>query len=215
MIIREYNIDDLKLKYHVFINQIKLNDNRNTLNKLITLMDDLSKEYEGTVFQFFNDSYLLNQEHVFSACYFLQKAFHNGINISNNKSIEFLLYLATNRQIKVSIGAFGIRDDDLNEGLLSYCVISQLDNFNDISAKILQELNAFEAKITINDQTVEKFDRVKGYFKISDNQILSVLNSYGIKDFDMSQITGSLNILFKALHDLICEKMALLSLEKI
>ncbi|MFX1504074.1 MAG: hypothetical protein ACFFDH_24150, partial [Promethearchaeota archaeon] len=68
-----------------------------------------------------------------------------------------------------------------------------------------------EEKITINDQSNNKINLIKNFFEISDNQLNTVQRSYGIKP-NNSKI--SLNSIVLALYDLICEKMALLYVEK-
>ncbi len=212
MIIKEFDIPDLKLNYFVGINQIKLMDKKYDLNQIFDLIESLQKSYEGSLVQFFNDKYVLNQDHVFTACYYVQKAFLNNSNISNKKNIEFFLYLATNRQINPSIKNFGLNEMH-NE--LNFCIISPKNNISEINNAIKNSLGNAEKKITLNDKSIEKYNKIKEYFKISENQLRVVLNSYSSTNFNNSQIDGNLDNLYISMHDLICEKMALLSLEKI
>ncbi|MFX0075288.1 MAG: hypothetical protein ACFE96_07595 [Candidatus Hermodarchaeota archaeon] len=60
----------------------------------------------------------------------------------------------------------------------------------------------------------DKYSFFKDYFKFSDNQILTVLKSYGYHNSILDKKTKNLEDLFRVLNDLICEKMVLLSLEK-
>lgn len=228
MIEKEFNIDDLNLKYFVGINQINI-DLKKILEKIelkgktdaikikivIDLIERIQSEYEGSMVQFFSDKYVLNRDHIYIACYNFLKAFNNKENISNRQNIEFLLYLSTKRQIKKAIEAFGIKNADLESGKLNYCIVSRKSNMSEINGAILQNLEAHEVEFTIDLQDVNKINQIKTYFKISNNQIKSVFNSYGIKIHDDAPTTENLDSIVLALSDLICEKMALLSLEKI
>ncbi len=217
MIIKEFSIPDLKLNYFVGINQIKLMDKKLDLNQIFDLIETLQKSYEGSIIQFFNEEYVLNQDHVFTACFYVQKAFLNNTNMSNKKNIEFFLYLATNRQISPSIKNFGLNEIKIKKKkYVCVCVISPKNNISEINNAIKNNLGGnAEKDITINDKSIEKFNKIKEYFKISENQLRVVLNSYSSADFNNFQIDGNLDILYVSMHDLICEKMALLSLEKI
>lgn len=223
MINKEFNINDFSLNYSIGINQIeidldnlvgshKLNNENEILDFLLNLSEEIQNAYKDTMVQFFSDLYVLSQDHILTASYYVLKAFYNEVNISKSKNIEFLLYLNAQRQIKKAIESFGI---DLKSKNLSYCIISTENNLNEINKEIIQNLNAFEVEITLNNKTVEKFNRIKNFYEISDNQIKSVLNSYGFEPFNKNSIAHNLDNIFVALYDLVCEKMSLLSLEKI
>lgn len=211
MIVKKFYISDLDLKYLVGINQVRNFDI--TLDFILNLTEKIQNDHKNSTLQFFSDRYILNQDHIFTACYYTQKAFTDKTNISKRKNIELLLYLATNRQIKNALEAFGINLK--SDKIISYVIISNENNLNKINEEILQSLGANEIELTINDQSVKKFNQIKSYFEISDNQINSVLNSYGVKEINNDLITNNLNNLFLAIYDLICEKMAFLSLERI
>ncbi|MFX1599956.1 MAG: KEOPS complex subunit Cgi121 [Promethearchaeota archaeon] len=222
MIAKEFRIHDLNLHYYVGINQIRiqfkrfvdfynLDNESKTIDQFFSIIEEIQHKNENSVIQFINDKYILNQDHIFTACYYLEKAFLQDINISNKKNIEFLLYLATNRQIHKSIEGFGISFSDLSKNRLTYCIISPLNNLDNISVELSSALNAEEEELTINDQSTNKINLIKNYFEITDSQLNSVLKSYGIIA-DNSDI--SLSSIVSALYDLICEKMALLHIEK-
>ncbi|UCD01315.1 MAG: hypothetical protein JSV23_10605 [Promethearchaeota archaeon] len=222
MIVKEFNIDELNLTYFVGINQIKMTSNRfldfygkdkkeNILDQFFKIIEELQNKNENSVIQFIKDKYILNQDHIFTACYYLQKAFQQKSNISNKKNIELLLYLATNRQISKSIEAFGIDYPDLNKKCLTLCIISPINNLNNINNELLRILDAEDIELKINNQSHAKFNSIKEFFEISENQLLPILRSYNI---NTKRSELSLNFMFLALYDLICEKMALLSLEK-
>lgn len=226
MIVKKVFIKDSKLQYFIGINTIIFNLNEllknhalkneiEALNFLFNLIERMQGKYNNILVQFFKDKYILNQEHVLIACYHAQKAFLDNLNISKKKNIELFLYLAANRQIKKSIEAFGIIPTDLIKEKLTYLVISHENNLNNINNEILKQINAKEIKTTLNTRSIEKYRKIKNFFEISDNQIEIVLNSLEMVNYNGEKTVDNLEALFMALLDLICEKMTLLSLEKL
>lgn len=226
MIIKEFNVSDINLKYFVGINQISidlsklLDENKRgnqtqAIDFIFEVIEKVQNTFKGATIQIFSNDNVLDQNHIFNACYFMQKAFLNNLNISNKKNIELLLYLATKRQIKIGIEAFGIKYSDLKKGELHYCIISNENNIYEINKEIMQILQAKEVQLNMNDRSLDKFDKIKNLFEITDNQIRTVLNSYGIKNINKDPMSYKLEDLYLALNDLICEKMTLLSLEKL
>jgi hypothetical protein len=78
----------------------------------------------------------------------------------------------------------------------------------------MQFLSAHELELEINNLSTEKLKRIIEFYDFSEKQIISVLNSYGIKKKSQNEIENDVNSLSLAIFDLICEKMALLNLEK-
>lgn len=200
--------------YYVGINQIEIDSKDIQINKLVELIEIVNSNYKNTVLQFFNDRYILNLEHILHACYFVQKAFYAQNNISNKKNLELFLYLAAKRQIKLSLHFFGVKSYNFQNKRISYCIISSEDNMKQLNIEINKYLNSKEISLNLGELSIEKFNRVKKYFEFSDNQILTVLRSYGYKHDILDINSLKLESLYNALNDLICEKMALLSLEK-
>ncbi|MFX1417900.1 MAG: KEOPS complex subunit Cgi121 [Promethearchaeota archaeon] len=222
MIVKGFNIKVINLHFFVGINQIRLDydkfisfsnihNKRNALDYFFAILEEIQNKNKNTIIQFIKEKYILNQDHIFTPCYYAEKSFLQKTNISNKKNIELLLYLATNRQINKSIDAFGIDNSDLKKKILTYCIISPLNNFNKINDELISALNAEQKEMTINNLTDDKINLIKEYFELSDNQINSVLKSYGII---MSSSESNLKCVKSALYDLICEKMALLHIEK-
>ena len=211
----KFSIPDLDLTYFVGLNQIKLKNKIFELNQLFELIEETQTSYMDSTIQFFNDKYIIDQDHVFTACYYVQKAFLYNINISNQPNIELFLYLATNRQITPSIEAFGVSEINLEIKALNFCMISPNDNITEINKTLIKKLGANEIFFDLNIKTHEKFNRIKSYFEITDNQIKSVLNSYGLRKKNITLTDENLDNYVVALKDLIYEKMALLSLEKV
>jgi len=215
MITKSIIINEIDLKYSVGISKIQLGSSSLSLEDLFKLIEDIQKDKKGSMIQFFNDELILNSEHVFNACYFTIKAFNNGINISNQKNLEFILYLASKRQIKQSLNDFGLNFTHISNKELTYCIISSSKELSLIDEVMLQKLNAKHLPLDLNNKNYDKFKRVKDYFQISDNQISVVLKTYGLNFLSKTPTEEDLINLYNVLNDLICEKMALLSLEKI
>ncbi len=222
MIVKEFYIEDLSLNYFVGIEQVKIdlekflhhyniNNEEKAIVQFFNIIDGIQDKNENLMIQFIKDKYILSQDHIFIASYFLQKAFKQKINISNKKNIEFLLYLAVNRQINKSIQAFGIEFFDLKNSLLTLCIVSPFDIINSVWNDLYPAVFAQEQKLTIDHKSLTKYHLIKDFYGILDNQVDSVLRSYGN---DKKKIEFNLTLKFSALFDLICEKMALLSVEK-
>ncbi|MHA2281059.1 MAG: KEOPS complex subunit Cgi121 [Promethearchaeota archaeon] len=226
MIVKDCYIEHMDLNYYVGISQIKIelgqflevNNIKNKeegLNYLFKVIEELQNKNKESTIQIFKDNYVLNQDHIFIACYYLQKALFHKTLISNKKSIELLLYLSTHRQINKGIKSFGVDTRDLNKGEFIICIISPINNLYMINNAIMENLNATEVKISINDLNSEKLRDIIKFYELSELQIKSVLNSYGIKNVNLGNPKTNLHEISSAIFDLLCEKMALLNLEKI
>jgi len=211
-----YSITNLEgvSNYHIGINQIEIDPKEIQLKELVELIEVIQSQHEDTVLQFFNDKYILNPEHVLHACYFVQKAFSTKSNISNKKNLELLLYLATKRQIKLSLEFFGVNSYNLHNKRISFCIISLKDNIQQVNIEINSYLHSKDIGLNLGEKSIDKFKIVKSYFEFSDNQVLTVLKAYGYKNDILDINSLNLESLYEVLTDLICEKMALLSLEK-
>ena len=226
MIVKDFNIKQMDLHYYVGINQIKIELDQfleaykilnveEALNYLFKIIEELQNKHKDLIIQLVRETYVLNQDHIFVACYYLQKALFHDTLISNKKNIEMLLYLSTHRQIGKGIKTFGVDARELKKGTFIICIISPINNLNLINNEILEALKATEIGISINDLTSEKIKEIIHFYEFSELQIKSVLNSYGIKNINFEKPKNNLLDISFALFDLICEKMALLNLEKI
>ncbi|MHA1335279.1 MAG: KEOPS complex subunit Cgi121 [Promethearchaeota archaeon] len=226
MMIRNFKINELDLNYNVGINRIKIdfenlmrnkniNKKESLLDYLLELINRIQEEYKDISVQFFDDSLVLNEKHLFSACYYAVKSFKLNFNISKSKNIEILLYLSGKRQIKNSIEAFGLKLNNFEKGSLNYCIISFENNLYEINEKIIKELNAKPIDFSLNHPSVEKIENIIKFFDFSEDQINSILRSYGQKNYIELLENNVFEYIIDTLYDLICEKMALLSLEKL
>jgi len=212
MINEDFSLEDPGLNYSIIISTLELKKNIYSLDELFRIINKMQDKFEDSIIQLFNDEYVVNNKHIFYAIYFSEKAFKQKINISNKKSIEFLLYLAANRQIKIALQSFGIKIQNLKRGILNVCIASQNDRVSEIYRELTDLINVKELKTNFNVISKEKISKIRKFFEFSDNQIFSILNSSNLdKITNIHKVDPS--ILNDALLDLICEKMALLSLE--
>ena len=163
MIIEEFNIDVLKLNYFVGLTCIEFDGLKYELNQFLTLIEEIQERNKDFVILFFEDQYVVNKEHIYSAIYFAQRAFSQEINISNKKNIEILLYLATKRQIKHGIENFGVKRESLQEGRINICFISPENNIEEIFREILKIFNAKEIEFEIKQKSIEKYKIIKNF----------------------------------------------------
>ncbi|TFG07347.1 MAG: hypothetical protein EU539_05185 [Promethearchaeota archaeon] len=222
MIVKKFNVNQFELQYSVgvgklrvcadeLIDEMNLTKENELLDSILNVIERIEHDYKDITIQLFSDKYIINQNHVFNACYFTQKAFLNNSNISNRKNIELLLYMAANRQIKIAIDAFGIGIRNLKKGELCYCIISAADNLLTVNEAILRSLKAEEIDFNIGITSKNKIKELSGFFDIADVQINIILKSYGIKKVK----NATFEQVSVALNDLLCERMTLLSLEKL
>jgi len=212
MIEKEFHLEEQNMSYSVILNTLKLNE-RYSIDVIFGIINNLQDKYEDSIIQFFNDDYIVNQKHIFYAVYFSQKAFQQNINISNKLSIEFLLYLAANRQIKIAIESFGISNYDIENGSLNVCIASNKKQVMQIYKELLKLLNVEEIIPKFNEISTEKIQRIKKYYEISKNQISTILSSLNSRNITEIGEVEKLDNIADVCLDLIREKMTLLSLE--
>lgn len=215
MITEQFFIEEMELSYSVLISKVRLSEREYTLEEIFKLIEDSQEKNPDIILQFFDPEIILNEDHIFSAIYFMLKAFQEGINISNKKNIELLLYLSANRQIKKALTFVGISEKNLKDGELYYCIISKNTNIEVNNEEILEALDAETVEFDLNNQTFEKFNKVRKFFKISDEELTVVLNSYGIDVPEVNLNNQNIDDYYYSLLDLIGERMALLSLNNV
>jgi len=213
MIIKAFNIKEKN--YYIRLSQFNVNLLNFTFEQFFKIFEEIQQKFNKLVIQLFNDKFVLNSEHIFNACYYLEKAFLNNHNISNKKNIEFLLYLAANRQIKIALEDFGINNEIFNKGFINLCIISSESRFQSLILEFERIFNINRIDFVLDNYSLKKYEEIKLYYDFADYQIETILASYH-KKIDLKEIQDSdLPILYLALNDLICEKMALLYLEKV
>ena len=208
-----YNLET-GLKIYIGITEVSLNIENISSNKLLSLSNYIDINYDNALLQFFNSKYILNSEHIYSACYFTYNAFLSHNNISKSKEIELLLFLSVNRQIKIAIRDFGLPDDTKKDINFILCLSSFQNNLDIIYTDLQDRINFQELSFKLDDYSIERFNRIKNYFDISDNQIKVLLKSANLKINNNKINEVPLDYLYSALTDIIREKMVLLSIEK-
>ena len=202
------------LKIYIGITEVSLNIENISSNKLLSLSNYIDINYDSALLQFLNTKYILNSEHIYSACYFTYNAFLSHNNISKSKEIELLLFLSVNRQIKIAIRDFGLPDDTKKDINFILCLSSFQNNLDIIYTDLQDRINFQELSFKLDDYSIERFNRIKNYFDISDNQIKVLLKSANLKINNNKINEVPLDYLYSALTDIIREKMVLLSIEK-
>lgn len=201
------------MNYSIIINTIKVDKKNRSEDQLFAFLKQLQKKYPQPIIQLFSTQYLINTNHLFYAIYFSLKAYRERTLISNRPSIELLLYLSGNRQIREAIQAFGITNQELKMGVLNYCIAAKKAKIEKINSEFLDFFEYSENPFKLNTTSNDKFTRIKNYFNISDAQLATKLNSFGAEIEPNSRTEEDMETLCDALCDLIVEKMVLLSLE--
>ncbi len=211
--------DDLKISIKYLKEKYNLQDNDDLINLFLTLISKLERQYSPSTIQIFNSEFVISPEHIITAFYHTYKAFNNKINISNQKNIEFLLYLSTKRQISNALNYFGIKIEDIDQDSsinIGYFIASYENNVNLIKRRIIEKLNAIEGISLITEKSLTKLQKIINFFNISINQLEIYFHSHE-KEFisDNFLENNNLNDLYNICLEIILEKMVLLSLEKV
>jgi len=211
--------DDLKISIKYLKEKYNLQDNDDLINLFLTLISKLERQYSPSTIQVFNSEFVISPEHIITAFYHTYKAFNNKINISNQKNIEFLLYLSTKRQISNALNYFGIKIEDIDQDSsinIGYFIASYENNVNLIKRRIIEKLNAIEGISLITEKSLTKLQKIINFFNISINQLEIYFHSHE-KEFisDNFLENNNLNDLYNICLEIILEKMVLLSLEKV
>lgn len=158
------------------------------INQVLKSLDLLA---EGTSYQLFDAELIAGLNHLYHGAANAVYAIENGSNISNNLSVETLLYVACENQINKAIRLLGVSDDTNH---IAVVVISEKED--DPKATLLAEsLGVLDD--TVIELSQEKYDALKILFSVSEDAIKSTgKEPYG------------------ALTSLITEKGALLSLRR-
>ena len=146
---------------------------------------------KGNFIQFFDAELIATWQHLYFAALNALLAFKDGNNISKTAQMETVLYSAAQRQIEKAIKTIGLKRKSSNVAIL----IAGED-----PSSVKEILNAISKRIgkdpdeTILELTIEKIQKIRQLFQISDVEIEAV------SETDPE----------KAIVDLIIERMALL-----
>ncbi len=213
MIKKDYIFQNSKLNYSVLLRKIQIEKKENSLEKLFQIIEDLQNKYNNSIIQFFDDLYILNENHIYNSIYYTRKAYMNKFLISNKQSIELLLYFAAKRQIKYGINYFGIKKENVDSGIINFCIVSDKEILEKIYRDFSKMINFIELEYDYNEKSIDRYNRIKQFFDINEKQIIVILKTLDMKIDSEKIVTSNLNLLYNVLNKLICEKMVLLSLE--
>lgn len=134
---------------------------------------------------------LLNAYHLQSAVWHAHKSIQNGINIAKNISLEFLLYLSGQRQIKIALLRFGIDKEIIKCGL----VIFHKDNLDKIQNESFSQIlsnNFFNCKIKAIEyaQTKEELNHIAHCFNLEMNSEWNDANKAHLEGVILSRIAN-------------------------
>jgi tRNA threonylcarbamoyladenosine modification (KEOPS) complex Cgi121 subunit len=158
------------------------------INEILTQLDEHAN---GTLYQLFDADYIAGPNHLYHAAANAKYALNNGLNISNNLSIETLLYAACESQINRAIKTLGVSEKTRN---LAVTVFSDIEN-DPLTNEFAQSLGEIDDSVLA--VTSEKYEVLVNLFDITEEAMKTV----GRKPYD-------------ALTSLITEKGALLSLRR-
>lgn len=147
-----------------------------------------------TCVQFFNADLVAGWQHLYFAVLNAVTAFTNKLNISNNLSIEILLYASAQRQITEAVKLLGIRSKSQK-----VAVVIVADTRNEASS-LLSKVSALLTGST----------RDNGLLELTDDKVEGIRRLFGISDVELEAKIGKEGGEKQALVDLVIEHVALL-----
>ncbi len=158
------------------------------VNKTLSMLDE---KVEGVSYQLFDADLVAGPNHLYYAAVNAEYALKNELNISNNLSIETLLYASCNSQINKAIKMLGVSTLTKNVAV----VVFSENESAPMTEKLASKLGTLDNSVL--DMTQEKYSKLSILFEISEKAVKS---------------TGKEQ--FQALTSLITEKGSLLSLRR-
>jgi KEOPS complex subunit Cgi121 len=161
-----------------------------------SLFENFRNENRGVSVQFFDAKFIAGPQHLFFAALNSLNAFGKNTNISNNLSIEALIYASAQRQIKKAVKMLGIKKDSSEVAAL---IITENRCKKSEGICLVTEVIPGERDDSVLKLTDEKIDNIKKLFRISDLEFNAKLEKEGLEK--------------EALTDLVIERMALLGIK--
>jgi len=165
--------------------------------------------------QLYDSNSILSEDHLFFSAFFSLKSHLQGTNISNNISIENLLYASQQRQIKLAIDSVGFKIQNEQEKQIFFYTITgkgkgRITKSND---DLFEKIGCIECNNLPFSPNKEKILSIQEKFKISDFEFL---NSIRVTEYyDELKIKKiPIKTLETAILRCLIEKMTLLSMEK-
>ena len=163
------------------------------IQNINSFLEHFRNKDSNTSIQFFDAENVAGHQHLFFAALNAVQAFEKNTNISNNLSVETILYASAQRQIKKAVEMLGIKQDSSN---LAVLIITENPNEINEFLKLLGNMVSGQRDDTVLELTDKKFFKIRNLFEISDLELEA-------KSWKEGQEK-------EALTDLVIEHMALL-----
>ena len=158
-----------------------------------SFLEQFRKENMGAAVQFFDAKHVAGHQHLYFAALHALNAFDKNTAISNNLSVEALLYASAQRQIKKAVQMLGIKQDssELAALIMTEKGHGKTDHLTQITENVPGERDD-----SVLELTDDKMKKIKKVFTISDLELEAKHKKKGLEK--------------EALTDLVMERMALL-----
>jgi tRNA threonylcarbamoyladenosine modification (KEOPS) complex Cgi121 subunit len=141
---------------------------------LLNNINELSRETSVTI-QLFDSSLIATWEHLFFSALNALRAFSYDKNISNNLSVECLLYASGQRQISVAVKNFGVKPDTRSIGVI--LIGNARDLLSEVHKKVLLITKGLENETVLSINNKEKFDKIRSFFQITETELNTICDS--------------------------------------
>lgn len=165
--------------------------------------------------QLYDSNSILSEDHLFFSVFFSIKSHLQKTNISNNISIENLLYASQQRQIHLAIDSVGFKIQNEQDKQIYFYTITgkgkeRITKSKDDLFELIGSTDCTDLPFSPNK---EKILSIQEKFKISDFELLNSIRISGyFEELDINKIP--IITLEPAILRCLVEKMSFLSLEK-
>jgi tRNA threonylcarbamoyladenosine modification (KEOPS) complex Cgi121 subunit len=157
--------------------------------------DSVREELGGVeAVQLFDATLIATWQHLYFAALNALNAFANKTNISNNLAMETLLYASAQRQIKKATESMGLKPTTKSIAVL---IIAKTEKSAENALRLVEKLISAQSDDDTLEINPEKFDGIKRFFQISNQELAAKLERKGLEK--------------EALVDLVIEHDALLA----
>jgi len=154
----------------------------------------VKEKTENACIQFFDTKLVAGWQHLYFAALNAVTAFKNKLNISNNLSIEILLYASAQRQIKEAVKLIGIHPSS-REVVVVIVADTRME-----ASSLLSIISALLTGSTRDD----------GLLELSDDKVEGIRRLFEISDIELEAKLEKEDGEKEALMDLVIEHVALL-----
>ena len=172
-------------------------------------------ENNTTSIQLYDSNSILSEDHLFFSAFYSLKSTLQGTNISNNISIENLLYASQQRQIKLAIDSVGFKIQNEQEKQTFFYSITGKgkEGITKSNEDLFKSIGCVKCTKLPFSPNKEKILSIQKKYNISDFELLnSIRVTSFLEELKINEIPNT--TLETAILRCIIEKMALLSMEK-